>query len=283
MSLETTVGVMLRFGGFGLIFALLVSLAARAENITWVTSAQALPNSNETMDSGELAYLTTHLPSFIHHVVRVSTARAYHELEHGAGVCKVGVLLTPERQRYAVFSARHMMLPGYHVVVRKERMAALAPAMVRGEVDLDKLAALPGAMGGYTHLRHYDSGITDFIQAHDGSSVTNVVATPLLFNLMQAERIDYAFVLPMDVYFYTDEAARQKLTILPIRGGAPWAEAGVACSSDQSGKDVIQAVDALFSDESRWAEFVEPLHKWVPPEHYPTLLSGHPSNVNGVP
>lgn len=235
------------------------------------------------MDSGQLAFLTTHLPSFTHHVVRVSTARAYHELEHGAGICKVGVLLSPERQRFAVFSARHMMQPGYHMVVRKERLSALAPVIVKGEIDLDKLAALTGMTGGYTHLRHYDSAITDFIQAHDGGGVTNVVATPLLFNLMQAERIDYAFVLPMDVYFYADEAASQKLMVLPIKGATPWAEAGVACSSDQSGKDVIRAIDALLADDGRWAAFIEPLRKWTPPEQYATLLAGHPSNVNGVP
>jgi uncharacterized protein (TIGR02285 family) len=262
---------------------LLVASAAWAEDITWVTSAQSVPQSSETMDSGELAFLTSHLPSFNHHIVRVSAARAYHELEHGSGVCKIGVLVTPERQRFAAFSARHMMLPGYRLVIRKERMAALAPAIVKGEVDLDKLAALPGVMGGYTHLRHYDSSIADFVGAHDGGSVINVVATPLLFNLMQAERLDYAFVLPVDVYFYSDEAAREKLEVLPIKGSPPWAEAGIACSSDQSGKNVIRAIDALFADDARWAEYVEPLRKWTPPESYATLLTGRPSNVNGVP
>lgn len=234
------------------------------------------------MDSGELAFLTSHLTSFTHHTVRVSTARAYHELEHGAGVCKVGVILSPDRQRFAVFSARHMMLPGYHLAVRKERMAALAPAIVKGEVDLDRLASLTGVTGGYTHVRHYDPSIADFTHVHDGGSVTSVVATPLLFNLMQNERLDYAFILPMDVYFYTDEAARQNLSIVPVKGVAPWAETGIACSADQSGRKVIRAVDELLADDQRWAEFVEPLRKWVPSD-FATLLAGHPSNVNGVP
>jgi len=262
---------------------LLAAQAARAESITWVTSAQPVPQSSETMDSEQLAFLTAHLPSFTHHIVRVSAARAYHELEHGSGVCKIGTLVTPERQRFAVFSARHMMVPGYHLVVRRDRVAALAPAIVKGEVELDKLAALSGLMGGYTHLRHYDSAIADFVRIHDGRSVINVIATPLLFNLMQAGRLDYAFVLPVDVYFYSDEAARQTLSILPIKGSPQWAEAGIACSSDQSGKDVIHTIDALFADDARWAEFVEPLRKWTAPDSFPTLLTGHPSNMNGVP
>jgi uncharacterized protein (TIGR02285 family) len=273
----------LRFGGLVLVFALLAAAAARAETITWVTSAQPVQNSSETQDSGQLAFLTAHLQSFTHHIVRVSTARAYHELEHGSGVCKVGVLLSPERQRYAVFSARHLVLPGYHLVVRKDRLPALAPAIVKGEVDLDKLASLPGLTGGYTHLRHYDDPIAHFTEAHDGVTVTGVVATPLLFNLLLAERMDYAFVLPMDAYYYPDEAARQKLSLLPIKGARSWTDAGVACSSDQSGRDLIQAVDALLADDENWAAFVEPLRKWIPPESYPTLLAGRPSNVDRMP
>jgi uncharacterized protein (TIGR02285 family) len=273
----------LRFGGVVLVFASLVATAARAESITWVTSAQPVPQSAETLDSGQLAFLTAHLRDFTHHIVRVSTARAYHELEHGSGVCKVGVLITPDRQRYATFAARHMALPGYQLVVRKDRLAALEPAIVKGEVDLDRLGTLPGVSGGYTHLRHFDAPIAKFIQAQDGAAVTSLIGTALLFNLMQAERIDYAFILPMDLYFYADEAARQKLALLPIKGVARYTEASVACSSDQSGTDAIRAIDALLADDARWADFVQPLRKWIPPGGDQLLLAGRPSNVDRVP
>ena len=265
----------MRFGGLVFALSLLAAGAARAESITWVTDTQPVPHSSETIDSAELAFLTSHLPGFTHHIVRVSTARANHELQHGSGVCKVGVLVTPERQKFATFSARRIILPGFHLVTRKDKLAALGPAMVKGEVDLEKLGALPGVTGGYTHMRHYDTPIADFNQAHDGNGLTSVLVNGLLFNLIQAERIDYAFVLPMDVYFYTDQAAREKLAVLPIRGGVTRAEAGVACSSDQSGRNVIAAIDALLADDSRWAEFVEPFKQWTSPEDFAVLLAGH--------
>jgi len=273
----------LRFGGLALALSLLAAEAARADSITWVTSAQPVSHLNETQDSAQLSFLTAHLPAFTHHIVKVSPARAYHELEHGSGVCKVGVLLTPERQHYAAFSERHMLLPGYHLMVRKDRAAALAPAIVKGEIDLDRLGGLTGLAGGYTHQRHYDAPITDFTRAHDGSGVSSVVATGLLFNLMQAERLDYAFVLPMDVFFYTDEAARRKLTLLRVKGAPPSVDAGVACSSDPSGQKAILAIDTLLANDARWAEFVEPLRKWIPPEDFPVLLAGHSSDMDRVP
>ena len=263
---------------------MLAAGAARAENITWVTDARAVAHSSETIDSAQLAFLTSHLPSFSHTIARVSTARALHELEHGSGVCNVALAVTPERRRFAVFAARHLQLPGYHLVVRKEKLAALAPAIVKGEVDLDKLGALLGVTGSYTRQRHYDQPISDFIQAHDGAAVTSVVANALLFNLVLAERIDYAFVLPMDVLFYSDDSAQRKLAILPIKGAISRVEAGIACTSDQSGKDVIRAVDGLLADDANWAEFVEPFRKWVPPEDFQVLLAGRPaSNVDRVP
>lgn len=273
----------MRFGGPVIALSLFAAAAARGESITWVTDAQPVPHSSETIDSVDLAFLTSHLPGFTHHVVHVSTARANHELEHGSGVCKVNVLVTPERQRFAVFSARHIFLPGYRLITRRDKLAALGPALVKGEVDLDKLAALPGVTGGYTHMRHYDTPIADFTQAHDGNGITSVLVNGLLFNLIQADRIDYAFVLPMDVFFYTNRTAREKLAVLPIRGGTARAEAGVACSSDQSGKNVIHAVDELLADDSHWAEFVEPFRKWAAPEDFAALLASRPSDMNRVP
>ncbi len=276
-------GERVRFGGLVLVFALFAASAARGEDITWVTSAQSMPQFSDTQDSGQLSFLTTHLPRFTHHVVRVSTARAYHELEHGSGVCKVGVLLSPERERYATFAARHLLLPGFRLVVRKDRLPALSAAMSKGEVDLERLVGESALKGGYTRSRHFDAPITDFLQARDASTMENVVATFQLFNLLQAERLDFAFILPMDLYFYTTPEARDKLVLLPIGGVAPVIEAAVACSSDQSGKNAIRDIDALLADDARWAELVEPLRKWMPPESFPQLLAGRPANAPAPP
>ena len=256
------------------------SAPGRGEDITWVTSAQRGEQTSETPDAGQMDYLIGHLPKFTHHKISVSTARAYYELQHGPGVCKVGVLVSPERLAYAAFTSRRLVQPGFRLLVRKDRQPAFSKLLdAKGKIDLDKLSAAP-LTGAYTRSRHYGDAIDGFIERR-GAGIDNVVATFQLFNLMQAGRLDYAFVMPTDLYFYSDEAARRTLALLPIKGVAPTAEAGVACTPDASGRAVIAAVDTLLADESNWAAFVEPMRKWVPPADYPMLLGR--SNVDRVP
>lgn len=244
-----------------------------AQEITWASSAPTnVPQGEETMDSGQMDYLIHLLPQFTHHVIRVSPARSIYDLRHGEGVCAVGILVTPERQSFALFSARHMVLPSFRLMVPRDRLASWAPMRSpKGEVDLDKVGE--SLIGGYTNSRHFDPVIADFIGRRAGKGVEGVVATFQLFNLMQANRLDFAFVMPPDLFFYSGKPEdRRKFTLLPIKGVVPTSEAGVACTSDPAGQAAIKAIDALLADESRWVEFVEPFRAWLPPEDYARLL-----------
>ena len=107
-----------------------------------------VPQGEETMDSGQMDYLIHLLPQFTHHVVRVSPARSIYDLRHGEGVCAVGILVTPERQSFALFTARHMVLPSFRVMVPRERLSAWAPMLTpKGEIDLEKVGL--SLVGGY--------------------------------------------------------------------------------------------------------------------------------------
>lgn len=253
-----------------------------AQEVTWVSSAPlTLAPGEKTMDSGQIDFLIHHLPQFTHRTVRVSAARSIYELRHGEATCAVGILVTPERESFALFSARHMLLPSFRLMVPREHLPAWSSAMTpKGEVDLDKVDG--SLIGGFTNSRHYDPAITDFIQRRGGKGMESMVATFQLFNLLEANRIDFAFVMPPDLYFYGPEQDRQKLVLLPVKAVAPTSEAGVACTNDEAGRKVVKAVDALLADDARWEAFVEPYRSWVPPEDY-GRLTGRPSNVNGMP
>jgi len=257
---------------------LLIALAASpglAEDITWVTSSPGT-SARETMDSGMLAYLTRNLPDFSHHILRVSAARAYHELQHGAGICKADVIVTPEREELYAFVSRRREVPGFRLLVRKDRLSLLAPAMSgRDEVDLGRMSAVKGLNGGFTVSRRYDPVIAEFIQNQGNAAMDSMVATFQLFNLLQAGRIDYTFVLPMDFYYYQDKALREEMLLLRVKDAAPIVHAGVACSPEPVGRRAVAAMDALLADDAHWEEFVEPIRKWLPPEDFARLEAGH--------
>lgn len=269
---------MLRLARLCLIFASLAASPGWAMDITWVMSSPEGAATRETLDSGFLAYLTGHLPRFTHHILKVSPARAFHELQHGAGVCKPDVIVTPDREGVYAFNSRRLLMPGFRLLVRKDLMPNLAPAMTAGgEVDLAKFAAVKGVRGGFTGQRHYDPVIADFIQQRGNDGMDSVVATFQLFNLIQAGRIDFTFVLPVDFFFYDNASQRDSMALLHIKDAAPAIDAGIACSSEPSGRAVIAAVDSLFSDDSQWAAFVEPMRKWMPPDDFARLLAGRQS------
>ena len=233
------------------------------------------------MDSGQIDFLTHHLPQFTHHTVRVSPARSMYDLRHGEAMCTVGVLVTPERESVMLLAARHMVLPSFRLMVPRDRLASWKSVLTpRGEVDLDKIDS--SIIGGYTNSRHYDPTIADFIQRRGGNSLESMVATFQLFNLMQANRIDFAFVMPPDLYFYGPKQNRQHLALLPIKSVIPTSDATVGCTRDETGHAVIKAIDAMMADETHWAEFVEPFRNWVPPEDFVRIL-GTRSNMDRVP
>ncbi|HMA51497.1 MAG TPA: hypothetical protein VKP60_17180, partial [Magnetospirillaceae bacterium] len=80
-----------------------------------MTSDPAYADAKETMGSAQLAYLTTHLAGFSHHIVKVSSARAVHELEQGHGVCTTDIVVTPEREKILIFSKRRVPQPGFRL------------------------------------------------------------------------------------------------------------------------------------------------------------------------
>ena len=274
----------MRFARVCLILAFLAPVSpGRAESVTWMVSDPTYADTKETMSSGQLAFLTGHLPDFSHHTVKVSASRAVHELQHGSAVCTTDVLVTPEREQYLVFARRRMELPGFRLMIREDRLGVLAPAINgSGNVDLAKLQEIPNLSGGYTNSRHYGHAISEFIQRRGSEGLDGEVATFQLFNLLAAGRIDFAFVMPMDFYFYLSEGQRRQTTLLPVMGETPVTAVTVACSADPIGRDVIHAIDMLLTNDAHWAEYIEPLRKWVAPEDFDALRTSG-SNVNGVP
>jgi uncharacterized protein (TIGR02285 family) len=241
-----------------------------------MTSDPVYTDSKETMTSAQLAYLTTHLAGFSHRIVKVSSARAVHELEHGPGVCSTAILATPDREKILTFSKRRLPQPGFRLLVRKDRIAALAPAITgKGDIDLAKLQDIPSLLGGYTNSRRYGPAISDFIEHYDKGRLNGEVATFQVINLLEKQRIDFAFVLPMDFYFYVEEDDRGQNVLLPVVGETREIMVGIACTADPAGQAVMRAIDTLLADDAHWAEYVEPLRKWNSPEDFEALRASH--------
>ncbi|HMA48471.1 MAG TPA: TIGR02285 family protein [Magnetospirillaceae bacterium] len=228
---------------------------------------------------GQMHELFSLLPGFDHRLVQSSLSRTWYEIAHRDGVCFDGAARTPERENFALFSRRPIMAPSYRVIIRAADMVRFHPFLdEKGAVDLDRMAEEDGLAGGYTAARANSPAITRFIDGEQRRVRLETAVSPSqLFNLLHGKRLDFIISSPVEIPYYK---ARFHLTAefasLPVKGGTPSIRGYVACSKGPLGRAVIEKIDALMTDESRWTAYIEPLRRWFEPADFAAALAARP-------
>jgi len=229
---------------------------------------------------GELqfALLTRYLPQFDHHLESVTPARLWHEMRGGPGVCSIDIADVPEREQWAVFTRHRTSVPGYRLLVLRERLPEFAEFRdTAGRIDLDRLAANSRLSGVYVAGRHYMPQINSFIDSPAGRSrVEARSASTKIFEMIADRRSDFSFATTTEMNYFNawnmatpaGEKSWPPLAMLEIKGGDDQVHGHIACTRDALGKQVVEAIDRLFDNEAIWTEFLAPEQRWladVPP------------------
>jgi len=101
-----------------IIAALTAAVAApvfAADSITWLTSD--LPPhyiaegelAGQGIKDRQLQLIAAQIPEFQHRTVRASISRLWYQIRHEDGMCGIGALRNPEREKIAVFSRRPVL------------------------------------------------------------------------------------------------------------------------------------------------------------------------------
>jgi uncharacterized protein (TIGR02285 family) len=238
--------------------------------ITWM-QADTPPfhiGDGQGVKDRQYLFLAAHLPQFRHRQMIASVARNWYELEHADGICIVGVSRTPEREKFTLFSQRPLVGFGTRIVVRRGQAERFKEFLdPQGAVDLVKLAQSPALVGGYVTAMHYGDSVSRFIEDdHRAARLDKFVTPPQLFNVLKAGRLDYIFGQAVEAAYYAKEFGLQpgELKTLKItssgKGGG--GGIGIGCSNGPAGRQVIQAIDALLSDEQMWRDYTAPYSEW---------------------
>ncbi len=218
----------------------------------------------------QVALLTRRLPQFEHRLESVTPARLWHEMRGGQGVCSIDIADVAEREEWAVFTRHRTSIPGYRLLVLKERLPEFAEFRdAAGRVDLDRLAAGNRLRGVYVAGRHYMPQINAFIDNPARKiRIEAMSASTKIFEMVAERRGDFSFASVTEMnYFNTLNAAGGKpwhpLAMLAIKGGDDQVHGHIACSKDSLGKQVVAAVDRLLDDEALWSEFMAPERRWL--------------------
>lgn len=226
------------------------------------------------------------LPGFDHRLVEGSLSRIWYEMAHRDGVCFDGAARNAEREDIALFSRRPIIAPTYRVIIRAADLARFRVFLdAGGAIDLDRLADEDGLTGGYTASRAHFPVIDRFIASEQRRPRLETAMSPAqLFNLLHGKRLDFIISSPVETPYYkarfhlTDEFAS-----LAVKDGPPSIRGYIACSKGPLGRAVIEKIDALLADDSRWSAYMEPLRRWFEPADFAAALAAQPEAAASAP
>ena len=219
------------------------------------------------------------LPGFEHHLVEGSLSRTWYEMEHHDGVCFNGAARNAERETFAVFTHRPIVVPSYGVTVQASDTQRFARFLDSdGAIDLDRLSEEGTLTGGYTAAREHFPAINRFLQnSGRGSRMEKAVTPSQLFNLLHAGRLDFIFSEPVEGPYYKARFhLNDEFVSFPIKGSIPSIKGYVACSKGPIGRAVIAQLDRLLDQDESWAAYLEPLRRWMTPKDFAKALAQKP-------
>lgn len=265
------------------LIAIVAGPFAAAQTITWLTSD--LPP--QYIAEGELAGLgikdqqlrliSEQVPDYRHRTVRASISRLWYQIQHEDGMCGIGVLRSPEREKIAVFSHRAVVVPGFRLIVRTDDMPRFSPFLTaQREVDLEALLQSRKLNGGYVADRAYPPAISAYIgNGERRAPLEKSIDNDRLFQLLASNRVDFVFGLAYEAAYF-GWRRQPALISLPIKD-TPRSVAGyTACSNQPLGRAMIDRLDTLQGDEALWHQWMEPLRRWLDPADFATALAAQP-------
>lgn len=268
-----------------LLASLLLSLRAAAEPVSWM-QADLPPQfilegelSGQGWADRQMQALFPLVPGFEHHLVQGSLSRVWYEMAHRDGICFNGAARNEDRESFAAFTHRPILVPPYSLVIRSSEIKRFRRFLdVEGMVDLDQLAGEEAMTGGYTAARDHYPAINRFLQSPARrTAMEKAISTSQLFNLLHAGRLDFIFVEPVEAPYYRARFhVAEEFSILPIKGSPPSVRGYVACSNGPIGRAVVARIDELLRDETQWQAYMEPLRRWMDPRDFAFALAAKP-------
>jgi uncharacterized protein (TIGR02285 family) len=268
-----------------LLVAVLAARAAPAETVTWMLGElPPLVVTEGTLagqGAGQIGFrmLSERLGQFSWRIEHASALRILYEIERRDGICSFGFAKLPEREGKMVFGIRPMVVPGFGVILREDRLPEFQRVLDRnGAVDLSLLGQAEGMTGGYVRARPHFDGVKRFIEAHPSSLVADDAVK--LFRQLQARHIDFLFGLRDETnYFAALLGQRDRFAALPIAGTDQFGLAYMVCSNGPLGRKAMAALDDYLADDRHWAEFMAPWQQWLAPGDYTAALKSQTNPV----
>ncbi len=253
---------------------------AAAETVTWLTTDLPPQYIGEGKFAGlgikdqQLRLIHKELSDYEHRDIQASIGRLWYEMQRTDGVCGLGVLRSPERDKIAVFTERPVPVPGFRLIIKTDHLDAFRPFMSgEDEIDLTALKQNHRLSGGYVVDRVYPPQMMEFITDPEHQSrLERSIGSERLYQLLRSNRVDFVLGLGYEARYYdTLQEDDAPLTALIVKGTDRLIRGYTACSDRPLGRAVIARLDALQREDSFWRQWIAPLQRWLDPADFAAL------------
>lgn len=222
-----------------------------------------VPQGPEDLGRGEvdgfLRLLIQRMPEYRHEFVEASTPRFEALSRQGQALCSVLHVRRPERLEWLYFTHLYPALLSrqIHVIVHRDNLARFSSAAGQ-PLQLAELLKRPDLSALVVRERSYGPRIDALLQAQGERAprALSVGRNTQLLGMLRARRMDYMLEYPATVDEYLrSQGGPADLVALPLAEGQSTQLATAACSRNEEGRRLIEAIDrtvrALAQDPQR--------------------------------
>jgi uncharacterized protein (TIGR02285 family) len=261
------------------------ALAAPSEGgkeMTWLAIDFAPIFIREGPDAGTgyldriMATLQPYFANYQQHVIYGNSTRNELEMKRGGNTCTVGMLATPEREKFVAFGRPYMrMLPNGIITLKALEGKFNAYRNAAGRVVLAQVLADPALRLGVAKSRLYSGGINRVLQPYveplPAGNVQAVASGDIgqtLYDMMQRRRIDYMLGFAIEEsYFRQHNAIKQPTVFLPVEEASELLDASFACARTPWGRQQVEEMDRHFASSPALVQKLRQAYEsWLSPD-----------------
>ena len=216
-----------------------------------------------------MAHVTSRLPQYQHHYQVMSLNRGFNDLKQRNDLCVVGVVRTPERDKWGYFVGLWPLLPPQLVIRRVDwqRINNGQPS-----ISLKALLQRQDLRGATARVRSYGSDIDALVDAAERAGQMDKIQTSSknnnLLNMLAVGRIDFTpeYIESFVASAQAQPEFPQKFVLLVIDEAQQPSVAGIYCSRSPRGEQLIRQIEQIARDPAVGTQFQTMMYRSIPGE-----------------
>jgi len=207
------------------------------------------------------------VPEYKHVVRKIPIKRFSEQMKTGKDcICSYGMIKTPDREKWAIFSYPCRVIIPRMIVIRKNDSAKFGGGSAVSLSKLMKNEKLTLLLKKGTRYGERIDNILNKISGLD--NITYLYSDELgrqALEMLIAHRGDYFLSLSSTTYDAEKLGYADKIALIPIEDET-YLTGSVACSKNERGRQVIEKVNRMLRKEIESGKIYQILSRWVPDE-----------------